>query len=143
MIGRDEIVATALAFNGVPFRHGGRDRAGLDCVGLPIAVARELGAVPKDLDAAPYPRDPDGTLLARMRAAGLRPRGSRPALGSVLVFCFPPGPARHVGIVVSVNPLDVIHADNGRGRVVVLRLGMPGARRSFPLTAFDFAEVGE
>jgi cell wall-associated NlpC family hydrolase len=43
---------------GVPFRHQGRDRRGIDCVGLPIVVMQALGAIRPDFEATDYPRLP-------------------------------------------------------------------------------------
>lgn len=54
-----EIVAAARGWVGVPFRHQGRDReAGVDCVGLVIVVAQELGLVPANFERNDYGRLP-------------------------------------------------------------------------------------
>lgn len=45
MITRADVVAAALAYVGTPFRWQGRNALGLDCVGLPAAVARDLGLI--------------------------------------------------------------------------------------------------
>lgn len=68
MIARQAVVDAALAYVGTPFRWQGRDRLGLDCVGLPAAVARDLGlvrALPKPTYRQPLPR---GALLDGLRA---------------------------------------------------------------------------
>lgn len=43
MINRDDIVTVARSYIGVKFRLHGRDRTGLDCVGLIFAVLKDLG----------------------------------------------------------------------------------------------------
>jgi hypothetical protein len=43
MITTDDVVAAARSYIGTPWVHRGRDREGMDCAGLLIAVARDLG----------------------------------------------------------------------------------------------------
>jgi cell wall-associated NlpC family hydrolase len=52
------VVEEARRWVGVPFRHQGRDRNGVDCVGLPIVVLQALGAVPEGFEILDYPRHP-------------------------------------------------------------------------------------
>lgn len=63
MITTLDIHLAARSWIGVPFTHQGRSRDGVDCVGLVICVARELGLVPMDADANGYRRAPDGSML--------------------------------------------------------------------------------
>jgi cell wall-associated NlpC family hydrolase len=64
-----QVVSEARTWVGVPFRHQGRDRNGVDCVGLPIVVLQNLGAVPPDFEIRDYPRQPyQGNLEARIVA---------------------------------------------------------------------------
>jgi cell wall-associated NlpC family hydrolase len=77
------IVAAARSLLGVPWRHMGRGREGVDCIGLVLHAAAEAGF---DLpDPAPYAREPAGTRLtdAALRH-GLRVARAEP--GDVLVF---------------------------------------------------------
>ncbi len=53
----DEIVYVANTLVGVPFRHQGRSRAGLDCAGLIIVIAHLLGLT--DKDTVSYSRRPN------------------------------------------------------------------------------------
>jgi cell wall-associated NlpC family hydrolase len=65
----DEVVRVARTWVGVPFRHQGRDRNGTDCVGLPIVVLHELGAVDADFEIRDYSRRPHhGNLEQRLVA---------------------------------------------------------------------------
>ena len=59
------VVAEARTWVGVPFRHQGRDRRGVDCLGLPVVVLSALGALPPDLPAVNYPRTPQQNDLER------------------------------------------------------------------------------
>lgn len=138
---RDAIAAEARRWQSTPFRHGGRSAAGVDCVGFVIVVARALGIVAASFDVPAYPRNPDGTMPARMRAAGLVARGQAPLeIGRIVVFHFPPGRARHVGIVVDAIRGDVLHAVDGLG-VSPMRLGQLGASAARLLMSFDFPMI--
>lgn len=58
MHSRQDIVDSARSYIGVPFRHQGRHKkAGLDCLGLIVQVARDLGYVIEEV--ADYARYPD------------------------------------------------------------------------------------
>lgn len=84
MIGRgDLIVAAARSFVGVPWRHLGRSRAGVDCIGLVLLALREADVeVP---DPAPYEREPQGPrLLDGIRAHAMQVARHEP--GDVLLF---------------------------------------------------------
>lgn len=56
-----EIVAAARRYLDAPFHHQGRVRAGLDCAGLLVLTARDLGAEP--LDCTTYDHDPNPETL--------------------------------------------------------------------------------
>ncbi len=53
---RDNVVASAREYMGVPFRHQGRNALGIDCVGLVLLTAKNVGACEQDFDYADYPR---------------------------------------------------------------------------------------
>lgn len=64
MTARIDIVNSARSFIGTPHHHGARvSGVGIDCIGLPICVMRNLGLVPPDYDVPPYTRHPDGVSL--------------------------------------------------------------------------------
>lgn len=61
---RSDIVRVARSYLGTPFHHLGRQPGlALDCAGLLICVARELGCVAPDFDVPAYTKSPDGSLL--------------------------------------------------------------------------------
>lgn len=57
MITGYQVADQALTYLGVPFHHQGRNRFGLDCAGLVIVVAHDLGI--SDFDITGYKRQPD------------------------------------------------------------------------------------
>lgn len=117
-------VPAARAWLGTPWRHQARlQGVGVDCVGLLIGVARQLGVLPPAWDITGYARLPDGVALMRhlrgllqeVPQADLRP-------GDVVCIAFDQHP-QHVGLVgdyLHGGP-SIIHAINGRG-VVETRL---------------------
>ena len=64
-----DIVDQARGYLGTPFLHQGRTRHGLDCVGLVIRVAHDLGLSDYDIDH--YARAPSGRMMARVLAGEL------------------------------------------------------------------------
>ena len=79
----DAFVAAARSFVGVPWRHLGRSHTGVDCIGLVLLAAREVGV---DLpDPVPYAREPQGTRLLEGILAHAE-RIATPEPGDVLLF---------------------------------------------------------
>ncbi len=64
----EQVYLAAREWVGVPYHHQGRVPAGLDCVGLLIVVARELGIIPAHFDYTRYGRHPNGQLDAALDA---------------------------------------------------------------------------
>ena len=65
----DEVIRVARTWVGVPFQHQGRARTGIDCVGLPIVVLQELGAIEGNFEITDYSRRPNnGNLEQRLIA---------------------------------------------------------------------------
>lgn len=62
---RQQIVDEARTWLGVPWRHLGRNRQGIDCVGIGVAVAQALGIT--DYDIQTYSRTPSPGLLDGLR----------------------------------------------------------------------------
>lgn len=63
MTTRAQVVAEARSWLGVPFRHQGRNRAGIDCAGLVQIVGEILGLSPVGVDPRNYGRLPERNLL--------------------------------------------------------------------------------
>ncbi len=65
MPSKEQFVDVCLSYQGTPFHHQGRTpHVGLDCVGLPICAAREIG-IPV-IDDITYPHEPSAAHLANM-----------------------------------------------------------------------------
>ena len=128
---RDQIVAEARSWLGVEWRHQGRNRSGVDCVGLAIAVGRGLGVLPTYADHMGYGRLPTLYLLVETAGEWMRRKmGSdfddrRP--GDV-VFMKPNDEYKwpsHIGVLTQLpnGELGMVHAYNGlkrKGADVVL-----------------------
>lgn len=136
------IVETARSYLGTPFHHQARLKGvGVDCVGLVICVARELGYIPHDWDVKGYGRIPDGLQLShhlnermtRIEKIDLMP-------GDVVLVAFTKHP-QHIGIVGDYvhGGLSMIHADGQRGKVLETRLLFTNTMRF--VAAYRFPEL--
>lgn len=108
----ERVIAEARTWLGVPFRHQGRDGAGIDCVGLPIVVGQALGLLGERFDVGAYGRLPTGELVERVREH-CRPITSA-APGCLVVIAWT-RIAAHVAICTGPT---LIHAYESVGRVV-------------------------
>lgn len=111
------IVTAARQYLGTPWRHLGRTDRGVDCIGLVLLAAAEIGVVIPD--PAPYEREPQGTrLLQGIAQYASRVGAHQP--GDILVFRSGLY-AGHIGIA-SEHPTygkpAVIHAFARHGRAV-------------------------
>jgi cell wall-associated NlpC family hydrolase len=118
MVSQADVVAEARSWTGVQWLHQGRNRNGIDCVGLIVVVRRELGI--GDYDVKGYPREPDGTFLSHFFKAGFTRVGilqAQPA--DVLLFKEAIAPC-HMGIITARNGdvLHMIHAFATRRKVI-------------------------
>lgn len=86
MIKRSTIIPTARTYCGVKWEHQGRNKdVGIDCIGLPVLVARDLGLEVRDVQG--YGRTSEGRQLIKeldKSLVRLKPMGRKD--GSVLVF---------------------------------------------------------
>ena len=119
MVTRAEIVTAAKSYEGVRFRHRGRDRIGMDCVGLLVAVCNDLGLPVVDFQN--YKRVSDAETFRDM-LLGQTDESSAGALndGSIVLLRQAFFPC-HCGIISITNercPM-IIHASIGRRVVAV------------------------
>lgn len=103
MTTRQDIVDCARSYQNVRWLHQGRSRAGLDCIGLVLAVAHDLGL--SEFDTTDYGRIPDGERLRQELERHMQPT-STPLPGDVLLMRFEREP-QHVAIVTEIG---IIHA---------------------------------
>lgn len=105
----------------VRYRHQGRSREGVDCIGLPVCVRAELGLTP--MDATGYAkRTQDTEMLDYCRANMVAVDRSSLQPGDVLVQMN--GLMRHIAIVGDYpgGGLSIIHAHLPNKKVVECRL---------------------
>jgi NlpC/P60 family putative phage cell wall peptidase len=125
-ISRDEIVAAARTWIGTPYRHLGRDRKYIDCIGFVWAVPRGMGLAVPDIPSK-YTRFPKTSMLIEGCERTLvrkEPQGiERIQPGDVLVLWgWERGEAQHFAIVgrhpMVPAVLTMIHAFEKREQVV-------------------------
>jgi hypothetical protein len=117
-----DVVAAARSHLGTRWQHQGRlPGVALDCAGLVITVARQLGLVAEDFDINGYVRVPDGTMLAWCNKH--MQRVPTLELGAVLSLIVHREP-QHLGIVGDYRHggWSLIHAASNAGRVIETRL---------------------
>lgn len=114
----EAFAAAARSYLRVPFRHYGRNRAGLDCVGLLLLAARDAGIAAEE--PAKYERGRRGWDIRawlRERLDEL-PRDAETRDGDVLLFADGRFPA-HLGVRSTLHLLPhCIHAHALHGMVV-------------------------
>lgn len=116
MVPAGAVIAQARGYLGVPFRHQGRSRTGVDCAGLVICVACDLGLPIRDYRA--YGRLPRGdTLLRVLREQCTEYRGD-PLPGSIALMRFERDP-QHLAIIAGPT---IIHSLSTSRKVVEHRL---------------------
>lgn len=111
----DLLVATARSYLGTPFHHQGRAPGiGLDCAGVVVCVAHELGL--SSADVRGYPRQPDPMRFRALLREHLVELPGEGAAGDVLTFWL--GREQHLAIVTGLAPLRILHAYQPAGMVV-------------------------
>jgi cell wall-associated NlpC family hydrolase len=116
---RSEIVAAARDWIGTPYRHQGRDRTGIDCIGFTWAVAKDLGyhsEIPSN-----YSQSPSGNQLIKGCETWLvRQERVQLIAGDIaIMWGFTRGEAQHFAIVgESSARLTLIHAWSRHQKVV-------------------------
>ena len=107
-------IEIARTYKGTPFHHQGRVKGvGVDCIGLLVLWAREIGAKIDDVFA--YSREPDGrTLIAQLSRQLDRVIGE-PSYGDVLaIWHVDPRLPQHVAIR---TPSGILHTNMSVGKV--------------------------
>ena len=109
---KNKIIEAAYSYLDVPYHHQGRNRAGIDCVGLPIAIARDIG-YPLTNDQYAYEQIPNPeTLYGGLEENFTRVHKAEP--GDILVMRFHIEP-QHTAIFTGGN---IIHSYEKAGKVV-------------------------
>ena len=137
-VSAQDVCAAARTWLRVPWRHQGRNAAGVDCLGLLVRVALDLGLAVQD--RAGYGRQPGGgALLAELRRQCTE-RAGPPQPGMVALMRFKREP-QHVAFVVpyALGGLAIVHALCTAGCVTEHRLD--DAWRRHIVTLFDLPGV--
>ena len=131
-------VAAGRRYIGTPFRHQGRGHGGLDCVGLLVAIARDLGLPHRDVTG--YTRRAEGMgFLEHFRGQLLEIPLGAITPGDVLVFVETVYPC-HTGLCSSRHgALHLIHAHAPRR--MVIEEPLDGAWRQKLRFAFRFPDL--
>jgi len=135
---RSDIVACAQGYVGTPWRHMGNDGRGVDCVGLLVAIWRDLRFTPKPV-IPPYRREPDGSLLEYFHEYMIPIPVHKLKVGSALIFAYQGSPY-HVGVVVDPDRRSMIHA-YARTRKVVFDIIDHGQETRRLICAWDYPGV--
>lgn len=126
-ISAPQFISAARALVGVPWRHQGRTRDGVDCIGILALATKNAGLDLLGLqkafgvvDTANYSRQSKGELL-EMTARNAE-RIAEPIAGSALLFRWPHDRhPQHFGIYTDKKSF--IHADARNGRVAEVTFG--------------------
>lgn len=138
-----KIAELARSYAGVPWRHQGRSRMGLDCVGLVYRVWCDLGLDPS-VDGTGYGHVSDGKWL-RETVDRLLMRVHEPVPGGVALMAQRGLHPLHLGIVTEVRGQRVeirriVHA-NARARKVIEQV-FTAALGLRPVAYYQYPEVG-
>jgi hypothetical protein len=118
----DQVVAAARSYIGTRWHHQGRNRAGLDCVGLIVCVAHDLGV--SDFDSRDYGRLPSADALREgLRAHCIELPVAALAPGLLALMRFEREP-QHLAFTADYlyGGLSIVHALAQSRRVVEQRL---------------------
>ena len=143
MTTRADVVAEARTWIGTPWHHAARLKGvGVDCVGLLIGVARELGIVTSDFDIPAYVQGPDGTMLYWCNRYLTPIPGSELQPGDIVVLV-PDLLPQHMGILGDYRNggLSIIHAASNEHPPRVLETRLLFSRASRFAAAYSFPKV--
>lgn len=121
MIRPEDVFNAALEYKSVPWKHQGRSKSGIDCLGLVIAVALDLKIEGAEkvlhLDGRQYSRVTPTGLCKELVKGGLV-RAGQPTSGGVVLFGGAGTYPSHLGILGEDRELQLIHAHAPDRRVI-------------------------
>jgi NlpC/P60 family putative phage cell wall peptidase len=128
MIGSEQIVAEARRWIGTPYQHQARlHGVGVDCAGLVICVARDLGIF--DVEYSDYGQIPNaGMLRAICEKHLLRIDDVEP--GCILLMGFLLGPSQEQHLAILTDAGTIVHAYSHAGACVEHRYSMAWRSRT-------------
>ena len=107
-----DLQTAARQYLGVKFHHQGRQPWALDCAGLLILAARDIGREGNDLKG--YSRIPDGVTLQAILNSQLKRVFRKPKPNDILLLRFRKNP-QHIAIATDIG---IIHSYESIGHVV-------------------------
>lgn len=119
---RDQFLSEARSWIGVPWLHQGRNRYGVDCIGLLLVVCWRLGLT--DYDVQGYGRTPDHEFMRR-ECDQMMTRTKDPQAADVLLFHL----SRCLLHIVIRTDRGVLHSWASPGKVVETSLPPVWAHR--------------
>lgn len=132
---REQFVAEARKWLGTPYLHQGRNRNGLDCIGLLLVVGWALGLTKYDVRG--YGRTPHaGFLQAECERMMMRVKEEDARPGDVYLLRFTRDP-QHLGIATERG---ILHAWAG-GAGCVAEVSMPRSWRTRIVAAYSVPGV--
>lgn len=124
-----DLQTAARQYLGVPFRHQGRNALGLDCGGLLVVAAADLGRILDDIKG--YARTPDGKTLVAVMERNLKRVNRKPEPNDIILFKLRKYP-QHIAICTDIGIIHA-HADNGK----VVEHGLDDKWRSMIVGVFE------
>lgn len=123
MISRREIVEEARRYLDTPFKHMGRiPGVGLDCAGVVVCIAQNLGLSGDYVDLTYYPRDPVSMMMTDIIEQHMdKIPVSAATAGDVIHIAWAKYP-QHLAVMSGDET--IIHAHEDAGRVVETHLGI-------------------
>lgn len=117
MIDASDLVVQARTWLGVPFRHQGRGRAGLDCAGFVVALLKAAGELPSNYtEPANYGRTPAPELIEVVRQYCIQGARAPGFAGALVLIRWPRDRLpSHVGLCTGDT---LIHCYQREGGVV-------------------------
>ena len=138
-----DVAATARQYLGVRFQHQGRSRAGMDCAGLVVRVALDLGLPVMDWQGyGRLPRADRMRVMVSAQCVELAPH-TPPSSGHLAMMRFEAEP-QHLAIVVDhPQGLGLIHALMHERKVAEHRLDARWLQRIVALYELPGVQYGE
>lgn len=115
---REQVRRAALACVGIPWRHQGRTRRGVDCVGLIYLMADEMGVMPEGVTVPAYRRDPNGEVRGYFDKYLTPLSLTQVNVGSILLHSFR-GTPFHASVMLDPATGTIVHGYARHRRVVV------------------------
>lgn len=113
---RDDIIAEGRSYLGVPWRHRGRSRTGVDCIGFIAKIGDAFGVEYQDIDG--YSRNPDGRFVDHVMRFMTYREPQTLAPGCVVVLR-DQHQACHIGLIVEkYDRFYLLHASLAKRAVV-------------------------